>query len=201
MKMSNNITAVRMCQAFGRRQWILKSARVSAGILLSASFLHQGESLGATLPGLYNVNLTWNSSTSADVTGYRVHYGTASGIYTESIVFGNVTAASIPGLASGVTYYFAVTAIGSEALESGFSNQTSFLPGLDGTRIRTTQGGAMVLTITGLIGQSYDIEATQDLKVWTIISRVTPGDGGSLEFTDPNAANHSKRFYRTRKTP
>jgi len=53
----------------------------------------------------------------------------------------------------------------------------------------------------GQIGSQYDIEASQDLKDWTVIGSVTVGDGGALEFADPNAASFPRRFYRTRKMP
>lgn len=178
----------------------MRTAKVIAGILILGQFCHPGEAFGQTASGAYNVNLVWNASTSAGVTGYRIYYGTTSGAYTASITLGNVTSVTVPGLASGATYYFAVTAIDADAMESGLSNQASFLPGLNNTRLRTAATGECVLTITGLIGCQYDIEATQDFKAWTIISTVTPGDGGSLEFSDPNAANYPKRFYRTRES-
>ncbi|MGA3269169.1 MAG: hypothetical protein ABSE16_20425 [Verrucomicrobiota bacterium] len=46
-----------------------------------------------------------------------------------------------------------------------------------------------------------EIEATQDFMTWTIISTVTVGSGGSLDFTDTNAAGFPQRFYRTQQTP
>ena len=51
---------------------------------------------------------------------------------------GNMTTVTVPGLANGVRYYFAVTAIDTQALESAFSNETSFLPGAHTTGIRTS---------------------------------------------------------------
>ena len=52
--------------------------------------------------------------------------------------------------------------------------------------------------MTGPIGHTYDILATQDFVTWTVIGTVTVGASGSLDFTDTNAASFSKRFYRTR---
>lgn len=201
MKILFKKTATHPHETVSRLCGVMRSAKMSAAILLCAQFCNPDQAHGQMIPGSYKVNLAWDSCTSAGVIGYRVRYGTASGVYTQSITFGNVTDVSIPGLASGVTYFFTVTAINDQALESELSNQVLFLPGLDGTRIRTAPGGEMVLTITGLIGRQYDIEATQDLKTWTIIGSVTPGEGGSLEFSDPNAPNFPKRFYRTRKSP
>jgi len=53
--------------------------------------------------------------------------------------------------------------------------------------------------VTGPIGGTYEIQATQDLKMWTIIGTVTVGAGGVRDFADTNAAAFSKRFYRTRE--
>lgn len=42
--------------------------------------------------------------------GYKVHYGTESGIYTDTIDVGNVDTYVVDGLSGGETYYFAATA-------------------------------------------------------------------------------------------
>ena len=74
--------------------------------------------------------LAWNApTTNADGTpvtnlaGYKIYYGTVSGFYTAALSIGNMTNYTI-ALASG-TYYFAVTAIDTFGLESGFSNEVS----------------------------------------------------------------------------
>lgn len=190
--------------AEGAMDWfckIMRFAKVPAGILSMAMLLSPGGANGATVPGSYHVSLAWDAHIDPAVTGYRVHYGAVSGNYTSSIVVENGTTITIPGLASGIVYHFAITAINSSGSESGFSNQVSFLPGLDGTSIQLAPNGAVDLLVKGLIGQRYDIEATQDLRTWTIIRTITLGDGGSQKFTDPNAAAFPTRFYRTRKSP
>src|ERR1017187_6013013 len=67
--------------------------------------------------------------------------------------------------------------------------------------IRTAPAGQFVLTVSGLIGQTYEVEATQDLATWSAIGTVTLGASGSSDFTDTNAASFPQRFYRTRETP
>lgn len=201
MRMISKPMAVHFSTVVDRFSRITRHAKIVAASLCIAQLHHPAEALSQTTPGSYNVTLAWNGSTSTGVTGYRIHYGSASGTYTGSIAVGNVMTTTVPGLASGVTYYFAVTALDTDGLESDFSNEASFLPGLQGTRISTSPTGEMVLTMKGLIGQQYDIEASEDLKNWTIISTITLGDGGTLEFSDPNAAAYPKRFYRTRESP
>ena len=172
-----------------------------AGILMALLIQGIGEVRGQTSQGSYELKLAWNASISTDVTGYRIHYGTASGTYTTSIVLGNVTTATVSGLADGATYHFAVSAFNAAGLESGFSNEVNFTPGLLTSRISTTTSGAPILAVRGLIGRQYDIEASEDLNTWTLIETVTMPEGGSLEFSDPNAGSYPRRFYRTSQRP
>jgi hypothetical protein len=59
--------------------------------------------------------------------------------------------------------------------------------------------GQVVLTVTGALGRTYDIEATQDITAWIVIGTVTLDASPSLEFSDPDAANFPNRFYRLRE--
>jgi hypothetical protein len=179
---------------------IQQFAKLAMAIVAGTLFHAPPEAVGQTLPGPYQVTLAWKGSPSADVAGYRVQYGTASGIYTASIVIGNVTKATVPGLENGITYFIAVSAIGLDGVESEVSNEVRFLPGLHESKLRFTTSGGMVLAVRGLIGRRYDIEASEDLKTWALISTLTMGTSGSGSFSDPDAANMPKRFYRTRES-
>jgi hypothetical protein len=68
--------------------------------------------------------LSWSPNTESDVAGYRVHYGTTSGLYPTVIDVGLVTAYTVSGLGPG-TYYFALTAYNLAGAESGFSSERS----------------------------------------------------------------------------
>jgi hypothetical protein len=75
---------------------------------------------------LAQVNLAWNANTESDLVGYKVHVGTASGVYTLlNVDVGNVTSFTVTGLALGDVYYFAVTAYDAGGSESGVSNEVS----------------------------------------------------------------------------
>ena len=54
------------------------------------------------------VTLAWDANTEADLAGYKVHYGTVSGVYTATVDVHNVTTAVVTGLTAGQTYYFVV---------------------------------------------------------------------------------------------
>lgn len=78
-----------------------------------------------------SATLTWTAPTIyadgtpfTDITGYKVHRGTTSGIYTSPVDVGNVTTYTVTSLTAG-TYYFAITAYNASGYESGFSNEES----------------------------------------------------------------------------
>ena len=72
------------------------------------------------------VTMVWNFSPNAAVTNYNVYYGVASGDYTNEIVVGNYSSATIAGLVPGVSYYFAVTAEDTNGMESAYSNEIDY---------------------------------------------------------------------------
>jgi hypothetical protein len=85
--------------------------------------------------GPNNVTLTWTPPTEngdgsplTDLAGYHVRWGTQSRRYTDSAKIDNpgITSFVVEGLANG-RYYFAITALNTKGLESGFSNEATHL--------------------------------------------------------------------------
>jgi hypothetical protein len=60
--------------------------------------------------------------------------------------------------------------------------------------------GVFSFILSGSVGHTYDIQATQDFKAWTAIRTATVDASGLLDFTDTNAADFSRRFYRSHET-
>jgi hypothetical protein len=156
------------------------------------------QALSATIPPGQSVTLAWSQNTDPTVVGYNIYYGGASGAYTNLINAGNTTNATISGLIVGTTYYFAVTAYNSTGVQGPFSSEVSHTvpTPLPAVQLQVTPAKQFILTVTGTIGHSYNIQASQDLITWTVIGTVTMGASGTLNFTDTNAASFSKRFYR-----
>lgn len=71
-----------------------------------------------------DVTLQWDPNSETDLAGYKIYYGTASGVYGPPIVVGVQTTFTVAGLPPG-TYFFAVTAYNASGLESGYSNEVS----------------------------------------------------------------------------
>jgi hypothetical protein len=60
--------------------------------------------------------------------GYNLYYGTSSTSMTQTQRVGGSTQATISGLTTGKTYYFAVTAYNAAGSNSAYSNIVSFTP-------------------------------------------------------------------------
>src|ERR1035437_1786434 len=67
-----------------------------------------------------SVTLNWDSSSAANVAGYKIYYGTASHSYSQVVTVGNVTSATISAPAAGQTYYYAATTVDLAGNESTF---------------------------------------------------------------------------------
>ena len=81
--------------------------------------------MSQTVQAAQGVTLAWQASPDSTVVGNRIHYGTASGVYTTTVDVGNVTTATLSGLTAGVTYYYVVTAYNSQGGSSLPSNEVS----------------------------------------------------------------------------
>src|SRR5882762_2562492 len=82
--------------------------------------------LTATLYGAQAATLAWDPSPGPGVVGYKIHYGETSGAYTQALDAGNSTSATVPPALAGHTYYFAVRAYNSSAVESDPSNEVQY---------------------------------------------------------------------------
>lgn len=176
---------------------IIGRAGVLGGILFLTLLFNPVPALSAALTGPYSANLAWDASADPGVMGYRIYFGVSSGNYTDSIDAGNLTTSAVSGLSSGARYYFVVTAVDAQGIESLPSNEISFVPGIPSVQISVAPDRQVSLRVTGLIGHTYYIQASETLTDWPIIFIVTLGPSASFDYIDVNAASFPKRFYRT----
>jgi hypothetical protein len=71
------------------------------------------------------ISLAWDPNSESNLSGYRLYYGTSSGNYSQTISVGLATGYTVT-LTNGGTYYFALTAVSAEGLESGYSNEVVY---------------------------------------------------------------------------
>jgi len=97
-------------------------------LLLLALSACSSESTAVT-PGQYSVLLTWQASVEMEnpIVGYNVYRSTLSGGPYSKLTSNTVNALefSDTAVSDGTTYYYVVTAVDSQGVESGFSNQIS----------------------------------------------------------------------------
>jgi len=102
-------------------------ARLVASLCAVFFFASAGAVHAATL------RVAWDRNSEADVTGYRVLYGTASRVYSTTVDVGNVTTYTLPSLVGGRQYFIAVQAYNRAGLSSALSVEVSALAVLDST--------------------------------------------------------------------
>ena len=100
-------------------------------LLSKSTFLAALLLLMAGTASAQSVTIAWDPNKEADLAGYVVHYGTASGVYTHSLDVGKVTSANIVSLTTGKTYFFAVQAYSTKALMSPMSAELKVTDRLD----------------------------------------------------------------------
>lgn len=150
-----------------------------------------------------SANLTWDPSPSTGVIGYKLYYGTTSKGYTQSLIVANTNQVTVNNLATNTTYYFAITALTSQSLESPASAEISVQVG-GSTRpslnVKKNQLSQTVVSGTGPAGYTYALEISTNLVTWTSVGPVTLDTNGAFQYVDSSAAASSRRFYRLRQT-
>ena len=150
----------------------------------------------ATVFAAGSVTLAWDASPDVTATGYRVYYGGASGVYTNSATVGNVTNATFSSLPDGATFYFAAVAYNSTGFESDFSNETSYsVPAVGTTNQQPTLNAISNVSINEDPGaQSVSLSGISDgsaSETQTITITVSSSNAGlipnpTVSYTNPN---------------
>lgn len=149
------------------------------------------------LPALATVSipLAWTPGVDPNITGYKIYYGLASGVYTNSVDVGNVTNATITGLSGNTTYYFAATAYNADGTLSDFSNESTVdvmtPPTMNalGSLSINENAGLQTVNLTGLglgTGQTLSLTAVSSnpaLIPDPAVNYTSPAATGTLSFT------------------
>ena len=140
------------------------------------------------------VTLAWNPSSTPDVAGYKIYYGTACGCYSNAMEVGNTTNATVSGLVPGIKYFFAATTVDSAGNESGFSNEATCVVPVAAAVLAAaaSSAGQFSFTVSGDTGQQYVVQGSTNLLDWDSLQT----NAAPFQFTDSNAAGFNQRFYR-----
>jgi hypothetical protein len=175
----------------------------------------------ATVEGA-EVRLIWSAATDAETPvaalTYNVRLGTTPGggeiIAAHALPNGRRQIAEmgnaqvrlemrVRGLQPGVPYFWSVQAIDSAFAGSEFTSETSFTipdsaPELIG--IFKAPGQAVTAAWSGTAGTGYQVWASEDLHIWTVIATVTADPSGRIEHTE-TASAASARFLMIQPAP
>ena len=140
-----------------------------------------------------NLSLAWDPSPDGSVVSYKVYYGTASGVYNNSIATSGTTM-TVSNLVEGVTYYFAATSLDGDGLESDFSSEVSgaiIVPNLAPTlnalsNISVNEdASAQIVNLSGI--SSGSASESQTLTVTATSSNTGLIPNPTVNYTSPNA--------------
>ncbi len=152
-----------------------------------------------------SITLQWDPSTSSNVVGYAVYYGTNSGSYTARVDAGDQTTVLINELIESTTYYFVAVAYTDYGVESLPSSELAYtvpsIPSDPGSTFRISQlvvtAEGVALSWVALPGETYIVGYKESLKdpVWIIASPALLATGTVLQWTDLETAGVRQRFY------
>lgn len=160
------------------------------------------------------VNLTWNPNPETDIAGYKVHFGTASGNYTQVIDVAGQNHAELPQLILGNTYYLAVSAYNTAGQEGPRSSEfrlsaappsptegTSFSMGSTPGNGKLSWKHPKTAALSNGPAEGFAVYGSEDLVTWTVVKNVghheaTRSDAQYVYFEWPYTATRSKMFFK-----
>jgi hypothetical protein len=110
------------------------------------------------------IKLAWDPVGDTDLAGYRVYYGTTSGLYSQAVEVGKQTTATLTNLQDCRVYYLALKSVDANGNESlGFSNEISGFPAPQPSTVSPASAkqatGNLNITIGGT---NFDTQAQPD---------------------------------------
>lgn len=103
-----------------------------------------------------DLEVTWNPNAETDLAGYKVFYGNATGVYSNSVDVGKVTTYLITNVTQGKTYYVSLKAYDTSNNLSEFSAEVSLYVPIPDTTPPSVPVN-LVATITGtVVGLKWD---------------------------------------------
>jgi hypothetical protein len=143
---------------------------------------------------------SWNATTPGQL---RLAVSSDSAWLTTEGVLAEITFEVLSGAADQHIWPLALGAV--EVTPDGYAPRTvatqgaEFIgrPALAGTLSAPRYGksGEFIFSLTGDPGATYSIQASTDLVNWDTLTSALNATG-TIEFTDPDAASFSRRFYR-----
>ncbi len=135
--------------------------RIAALLVLIFVFKGAGNGFAGSL------SISWTPIQDSLLAGYKIKFGTTSGIYSQSVNVGNVTSYVVPNLTDGTTYYLIVVGYDTSQVEGQASTEVSgaVLASTAVAASSITANGAVIIWTTNKPGDSqtdYGTTTTYD---------------------------------------
>lgn len=157
----------------------------------------------AANPSKEAIYLKWSEAINPDIAGYKVYKSTTSGSGYSEIAFlpaGN-SSYSDNQTEMGTTYYYVVTAVGPDGIESAYSNEVKSTPGVAPSPPRnlTVRGDALAMPVL-----HWDPPSDEEITGYVVFRNLTGSepwtaiatlDSSSLSFVDKNAYSGKTYYY------
>jgi len=148
-----------------------------------------------------NCTVTWNARTEADLAGYRVRWGTSSGVYTNTVTLGPVTTTTCValGITTVGTKYLVVNAFDNLQQHGGASTERSFTladvtePSTDPTITGFSPTSGIVGTSVTITGTNFSSTlASNTVKFNNVTASLSAGTTTQLVAVVPSGATTGK---------
>ncbi len=146
-----------------------------------------------------SLNLEWQSSSDATVTGYALYYGATGTPLTNRLNAGMATSVVLKNLIASTNYSFYVVAYDAYQNESQPSNFLFYTaPAISSLRLSQSTAGVMTVSFRVAPTAACHVEYTDTLTPpnWQLLNSATGDSNGIVTITDPVPAPGGSRFYR-----
>ena len=157
----------------------------------------------AAAQNTFSATVAWNASTSTNVAGYKVYYGTHSGVYTNIVVVSaTTTSLQLADLPAATTYFVAVKTVSPSGAQSAFSAEVYFAtpsaPTLSTQAATDVYGEPFVEVVSPIPSRRYwRLDYSLDLNDWSPLDQ-SEGYGESVDVLVPvsDDPNLAQMFFR-----
>jgi hypothetical protein len=145
------------------------------------------------------VNLAWDASSDAAVTGYALYSRLTSSSVTNRLDLGTARTATLSSLVASSGYLLFVVAYDAAGLESAPSNLLQYSPpALSGLQVSKQVNGTMSIQFRAAAGALCHVQYSSTLTSpqWQTLNSAIADASGNVVISDPLSGRPPVRFYR-----
>jgi len=143
-----------------------------------------------TTSGTGSVVVGWDSNPESQVIGYKVHYGTTPGVYTQIMDVGSVNEVKIPNLVDRLVYYCSVSAYSSNGVQSSYSKELAVVSSATADPAAATPRLILLEAEAGTLTAPMERRATT-LEAWVESTGTSTAGAVTLPLNAAVAANYA----------